>query len=240
MTGDRLFELLAQLLPAHSPGGDEGELDRILLPYFRDCCRGVRQDAAENLTGVVRGTGERRPIIVAAHKDELGMIVKRLEPDGGLRVEPLGGIPPWKYGEGPVDILAPGGPVPGIMSVGSLHTTEETPLVEQARRQPLTWRMVRIFACRTRAELEALGIGAGTRVVVARERKGPVRVGDCVCGFGLDDKAALAVMLDVMQELAGGPPPPQDVYFVATSTEEQMGCGGTFAADELPPDTMLS
>src|SRR5437764_12181809 len=106
MTRERLLELLRLLLPAHSPGGDEGEVDRLLLPHCRDCCKDVRQDAAENVIGVVPGKRRDRPLIVTAHKDEVGMIVKRLEPDGSLRIDALGGIPPWKYGEGPVDILA--------------------------------------------------------------------------------------------------------------------------------------
>jgi putative aminopeptidase FrvX len=240
MNQDRLLELLRELLPAHSPGGDEGEVDRILLPYFRDYCQEVRQDAAENIIGRLRGTGQRPAVIVTAHKDELGMIVKRIEADGSLRVEALGGIPPWKYGEGPVDILAPGGVLRGVMSAGSLHTTEETPLVEQARDKPLGWPMIRVFTCRTREELEGLGVGAGTRLVVSRERKGPLLLGNCVCGFGLDDKAGVAVMLEAMRELAHGPPPPQDIYFVSSSTEEQMGCGATVVAGDLPVDTMLA
>jgi putative aminopeptidase FrvX len=197
-------------------------------------------DSAENIVGLLPGSGSRRPIIVVAHKDEVGMIVKRVEEDGSLRVEGLGGVPPWKYGEGPVDILTSGGPVPAVMGVGSLHTTRETPLVEEARHKPLDWSMVRVFTCRTADELAGLGIGAGTRLVVSRSRKGPVLLGDCVAGFGLDDKAALAVMLEAMRELAGGPPPPQDIYFVASSTEEQMGCGATVVANNLPVDTMLA
>jgi putative aminopeptidase FrvX len=240
MKRDCLLDLLRQLLPAHSPGGEESEVDRILLPYFRDYCQNVHQDAAENIIGFLRGTGKRPGIIVTAHKDELGMIVKRVEPDGALRVEALGGVPPWKYGEGPVDILTPKGVVAGVMSVGSLHTTEETPLVEQAREKPLDWPMVRVFTGCTPEELQETGVGAGTRLALSRDRKGPLLLKDCVCGFGLDDKAAIAVMLDAMRELGQGPPPPQDVYFVASSTEEQMGCGATVVAGELPVETMLA
>jgi len=240
MNSDGLLHLLRQLLPAHSPGGDEGELDSILLPYFHDYCKNVHQDTAENLVGYFPGTGERSPIIVAAHKDELGMIIKRVEPDGSLRVDALGGVPPWKYGEGIVDILAPGGPIAGIMSTGSLHTTSESPLIEQARNQALDWPMIRVVTRRTPDELEALGIGPGTRLVVTRQRKEPVVVQDCVCGFALDDKAALAIMVEAMRDLHDGPPPPQDIYFIATSSEEQMGCGATVVAGNLPVETMLA
>jgi putative aminopeptidase FrvX len=240
MTQERLLELLRELLPAHSPVGEEAEVDRILIPHFERHCRDVRQDAAENILGLVRGTGERPAVMIAAHKDELGMIVKRVDPDGGLCVEALGGVPPWKYGEGPVEILARDGPVTGVMSVGSLHTTEKDSRVGQAREHPLEWSMVRVWTNLPVEELEARGIGPGTRIALARERKGPVLMNGCVCGFGLDDKASLAVMLEAMSDLAQGPPPAQDVYFVATSAEEQTGCGGTVSAGHLPIDTMLA
>lgn len=227
-------------MAAHSPGGDEGEIDRVLLPHFRECCQEVHQDAAENLVGLIRGTGDRPPLLVAAHKDELGMIVKRVEPDGTLRVQEIGGAFPWKYGEGLVDLLVPGGTVQGVLCVGSAHTTEETPAVEQARHRALEWSMVRIFTRRTPEELEALGVGAGTRVVVARERKAPVMLRDCVCGYALDDKAALAVMLDAMRQLSTGPRPTRDLYFAATSVEEQSGVGATVVAQRLPVDSMLA
>jgi putative aminopeptidase FrvX len=237
---ESLLQWLRELLPAHSPGGDEGEIDRILLPNFRECCQDVHQDSAENLIGVIRGAGDRPPLLVAVHKDELGMIVKRIEPDGALRVQEIGGAFPWKYGEGLVDVLTPDGVVQGVMGVGSCHTTEETPSVEQARMRALEWSMVRVFTRRTREQLEGMGVGPGTRVVIARDRKGPVLLRDCVCGYGIDDKAALAVMLDAMQQLAAGPPPSGDIYFAATSTEEQSGLGAPVAARRLPVESMLA
>lgn len=240
MNQDRLLHLLHQLLPAHSPGGEEGEIDRILLPHFREYTREVEQDDADNIIGMIPGTGAGKPIIVAAHKDELGLIVKRVDPDGSLRVQELGGVYAWKYGEGMVDILADGGVIQGVLGFGSMHTTEESPQVWQAREQALTWGMVRVFTRRTAAELEALGVGPGTRVVLARERKSPTLFEDCVCGYALDDKAAVAVMLEAMRELSSGPPLPQDVYFVATSIEEQMGGGATVMASRLPAAAMLA
>jgi putative aminopeptidase FrvX len=240
VTRDDLLQHLRALLPAHSPGGDEAEMDRNLLPFFESCCVEVRQDGAGNISGVIRGRGQRPPLLVAAHKDELGMILKRVEPDGLLRVSPVGGAYAWKYGEGLVDILAPGGVVRGVMGVGSCHTTDETPAVQNAREGPLLWDFVRVATRRTPEELERLGIGPGTRVVVARERKAPVIVEDCVCGYALDDKAALAVMLEAMRALNEGPRPPGDVWFAATSVEEQMGLGATVLTGRLGVETMLA
>ena len=48
------------------------------------------------------GESDMPKIVVAAHMDEIAMIVRRIEPEGYLAVESLGGLFPWKIGEGPV------------------------------------------------------------------------------------------------------------------------------------------
>jgi putative aminopeptidase FrvX len=123
--------------------------------------------------------------------------------------------------------------------VGSFHTSQETPRVEQAKHQALDWSMLRVLTRLSLDELDARNIGAGTRVVVARSRKELFMLGDCVCGYALDDKAALAVMLETMRMLQEQRPA-GDVYFVATSAEEQDGCGATFATEHLKATTALA
>ncbi len=239
--GDPLVELLELILVTHSPGGDEEEIDRLILPHFERSCVDVRQDAAGNIIGRIPGASSDNPLLIAAHKDELGLIVKRVEPDGCLRVQELGGITPWKYGEGPVDILTPQDTIPGVLSIGSMHSTEETARVHYCRENPVDWASTRVQTRRTRDELRALRVHTGSRVVVARSRKPPLWVGDCICGYALDDKAAVAVMLLVMAELASAfSPPPRDIYFAATSIEEQMSGAAAFAASELPVRSMLA
>jgi putative aminopeptidase FrvX len=240
VTESRLLELLRLLLPAHSPGGDEGEIDAILLPRFRDCLVDVEQDGAGNIVGRLPGRGEAPPLLVAAHKDELGLIVKRVESDGSLRVQEIGGVTAWKYGEGMMDILADSGIVPGVMSVGSMHTSAETTRVEYCREHPMDWSAVRIETRRSPAELDALGVFPGTRVLVARHRKQPILWNDCVCGYAIDDKAAVALMMETARELAAGPQPPQDIYFAATAMEEQVCGAASVLAGRLPVDTFLA
>src|SRR5438128_49013 len=81
------------------------------------------------------GQGLAAAIQVHAHKDEISMIVKRIDEDGVLRLDPLGGAHAWKYGEGPVEILGDRQTVPGILGVGSAHTTAESHTVFQAKQQ---------------------------------------------------------------------------------------------------------
>ncbi|MDH7569470.1 MAG: M20/M25/M40 family metallo-hydrolase [Armatimonadota bacterium] len=241
MERERLLQRLNEVLTTHSPSGEEGEMDELLLPRFREWCAEAWRDSAGNIVGRLPGRTSEGAIQVHAHKDEIGMIVKRVEADGKVRVRNLGGAVPWKYGEGPVELLVGKGVIPAVLSVGSTHTSAETRQVQAAREKPLSWENVHLDAKLSREELRARGVRAGTRAVVARCRKEPLVLGDYVCAWALDDKGAVAVMLGVMEALAPlAGEIPVDVYFVATSEEEVGASGGAFAAAHLPAPTVLA
>jgi putative aminopeptidase FrvX len=194
----------------------------------------------ETRVGRIAGRGLAPAIQVQAHKDEISTIIKRIEPDGRLRLDALGGAHAWKYGEGPVEILGDRGPVPGILSVGSAHTTAESRAVEQARERALEWPMVYVVTRLTAAQLVERGVHIGCRVVVHRERKRPFLIEDCVAGYALDDKAALAVMIGAMEAMAAGRRPRGDVYLVATMGEEMLSGSASFVAERIPAETLLA
>ena len=88
-------------------------------------------------------------------------------------------------------------------------------------------------------ELAQRGIRAGTRVVIAGKHKTLWRLGDCVCGYNLDCRAGLAAMLEVGLHLRENRPA-QDVYLVASSSEEIGGHGAIYALGRLPVDAAVA
>jgi putative aminopeptidase FrvX len=88
-------------------------------------------------------------------------------------------------------------------------------------------------------ELEERGVRAGTRVVIARHRKNLWHMGDYLCGYNLDCRAGLAAVFEVGMQLKSNKPA-QDVYLVASSSEEIGGQGATYALSKLPVDTAIA
>lgn len=241
MKQNEFIELLRELLLTHSPPGDEGEMECLVKEKLEHCCDEVWIDDGDNVIGLVKGKSEENPIRVMAHKDEIGLIVKRVESDGRLRVEPLGGASAWRYGEGPMDILSDVGVLTGALSVGPSHTSAEAGDVQQAKSKPLSWDMVRILTKLSKEELSQKGVRTGTRAVVSRLRKEPLILGDYICGWALDDKGGVAVMLNTAKQLAAKcEKPPRDIYFVATTAEEPGISGGAYAARKLPGDETIA
>ena len=236
-----MLELIAELTAAHSPVGNEREIDAVLRGHLDPLPFDVWQDPASNLIVKIAGAASDCPLILDAHKDELGLVIKRIEDDGKIRLANLGGVYPWKYGEGPMDILADEGIVPAVLCFGAMHVTEESPIhaVRTVGGRQLKWSDCYLDAKLSKSELLAQGVHTGSKAVVSRERKQPVRIGDYVGTYALDDKGAVAILISLATLLAGSPPP-QDVYLVFSSTEENAGGGGPYAARTLPGDTYIA
>ena len=93
----RLISYVNRLLPIHAPSGFEGEADTAVCDIMRTFNDAVWQDASGNIIAHIKGRKNDAPIAVISHKDEISMIVKRVEKDGRLRVVPVGRPPPLGY-----------------------------------------------------------------------------------------------------------------------------------------------
>jgi putative aminopeptidase FrvX len=242
MNRDEMIALLSRLIACHSPAGEEREIDAEIRPAFEATGVTVWQDDATNLYAHLPGSGPT--VMVCAHKDELGMAITEVQDDGRLRVENCGGSRAWKYGEGPIDVIADDGSVlRGILSVGSLHT-QTGPVAELDRSRPLTWDLVTVFTGLSKQRVLTRGVHVGSRAVVARERKQVQRLGDYIASFALDDRMGLTALIAALRELAGASSAAErerpDLFFVATHGEEVGMLGAVRAAQLLRPDVCVA
>jgi putative aminopeptidase FrvX len=217
-----VFATLSALAACHSPSGVEAEIDVVLLERLAG--HDPEVDGGGNV--VVRLAGrEPGPLrAVLAHKDEIGALVKRVGENGRLHCQTLGDAHPWIWGEGPVDVLGRNESIVGVLSFGARHVSEESPQRKQLDDTPLRWRDAWVETKRSGEALAEAGVTAGTRVVPARSRKPPVRLGDggeYVAAYALDDRAAVAALVLLAERLR----PLHDVELVFTAREE-IGCHG--------------
>lgn len=242
MTRDEMIALLTELIGCHSPPGDEREIDAVLWREFRVPEASVWSDDTGNLYARLAGSGPK--VMICAHKDEIGMVVTEVQDNGRLKVQNCGGARPWKYGEGPVDLIADDGhTLRGILSVGSVHT-KSGPVHELDNTRPLTWDLLSIFTGLERDELESAGIHVGSRAVVARERKQLQHLGQYIASFALDDRMGLVALLASLREMSRrrvvASQDTLDLYFVATHGEEVGMLGAMRAAHLLQPDVCIA
>jgi putative aminopeptidase FrvX len=166
--------------------------------------------------------------------DEIAMVVESIGIDGAIRVRALGGLYPWKLGEGPVHLLT-STPIPGVLSFGSVHTESPLSPVVQAKANGLTWPLVRVRTGLSGEELALRGVRPGTRVVLAPERRTLFPMGDLIAGPFLDDRADLVAMLLAMEQVDS-----PDVRFIASVAEEVGGEGALWAFHDLRPEIAIA
>jgi putative aminopeptidase FrvX len=221
---DRLYETFAKLAALPSPSGAEDAVDAYLLDRLARHGE-PRVDAAGNVVLRIAGEDGGAPIALLAHKDEIGTLVKRADERGRLVLSSVGDAHPWIWGEGPVDVLGRRRTVTGILSFGARHVSEESPQRAQLDETPVRWRDVRVETMLTGAELDEAGVAAGTRVVPARSRTAPVRLGAdraYLAAHAIDDKGSVAGML----ELAAGLGRPRRTVELVFTAREEIGCHG--------------
>ncbi|MBU0607082.1 MAG: M20/M25/M40 family metallo-hydrolase [Armatimonadetes bacterium] len=235
-------ELLDEILVTHSPCGREEEVEEICLRRFGEYCDEVWRDPHSNVIGKIAGASSADATLLLAHKDEISTMVRKVDEDGKLWLEPLGGTVPWRYGEGPYDVLGDEW-LTGILSVGSTHSSHLSSRIHKAKHEkPLDWETCYLDCKLSKAELAEKGVGVGSLGCISRLRKQPLYLRDkFVAGYGLDDKAALVTLFLTMREIrASGSKPPLDVYFAATSSEEIGISGGAYVIRSLIADRTVN
>ena len=229
------LELVRELIALPGPPGQE-KLVRDAVTAHAERLGCVHEtDARGNLLISVPGAGhlpEHPEVVVMAHLDEIALMVVRVENDGRLVITNLGGVFPWKWGEGPVQILASSGPLDGVLSLGSIHTNDMSSPAASARERALTWADMRVFTGLKAEELAQRGVRAGTRVALHPSRRTWTELGNYVASPFLDDRADLAAMLLLLEDLPVIDP--RRVLFAATAAEEVGGHGALWLLRKRP------
>ena len=262
---DRTDDLLQELLWAYGPSGQEEAVRVICARELEPLVDDMWTDDAGNLIGFIAAAAgdsggddtTQRPhrwnpsagpgggTRVMAHLDELSMLVKRIEPDGSLHMAALAVMYPGNFGLGPVAVLGEHETVPAVLTLGSEHTTKESPRIWETKPdqgdRSLDWQHVYVFTGRTPDELAAAGVHAGTRVCIERSKRTLVDVGDYIGCYFLDDRAAVTALLRAARMLRdAGLRPAEDAYLVFTTNEEIGGVGGSYASATLPGTVTLA
>jgi putative aminopeptidase FrvX len=194
---------------------------------------GSRVDRMGNVIATFEGDPEAPSVMLFTHMDQLGFFVRRIEPDGLVRVERMGGVSERAMAAQAVTLcVGEGRDVPGIIMNKAHHAT--TP---DEKYKVLTAPQITIDTGHgSKAALEAAGVQIGTPVIY---RPQVIELdGDRIAGTSVDDRAGCAVLLEIARGLSlrmDGP----TVHLVFSVQEEFNLRGAQVAAQSLTPDIAL-
>lgn len=230
MTG-QIKDDLMQLMQIPGLSGFEDRVRRAITARLDAIGHTAQTDVLGNLWITVEGEGPA--VMLFTHMDQLGFILRKIEDNGLMRLERLGGVPERALAAQEVLIcVGEGRDVPGVIANKSHHATTPD---EKYTTVPYADLFVDAgFA--SKAAAEAAGIRIGTPVVYAPRS---VDLGERrIMGTSVDDRAGCAVLLDVAARLAtrdGGPP----VHLCFTVQEEFNLRGAQPLAQRLQPEIAL-
>ena len=188
-------------------------------------------DRLGNLIVTLEGNGPS--VMLFAHMDQLGFVVRKIEANGFLRLERLGGVPERALASQEMLIcVGEGEDVPAVIANKSHHAT--TP-EEKYRVVPYAELYVDA-GFKTADDARKAGVDVGSPVVYA-PRAFDLANGH-LCGTSVDDRGACAVMVEVARALKTKGSHPT-IHFVFSVQEEFNLRGALTAAQILKPDIAI-
>lgn len=226
---DATRTLLEQLSNAPGAPGAEQPVRAIMVQHMKPLATApLHYDGMGSVIAQQGSTGPR--VMIDAHMDELGGMIRRITPNGFLTMQMLGG---W-LDQALVDqrwiILGSKGPVHAVTGIRDIHVV---PADERTRVYPRDMLLIDVGA-KDAAAVAALGIEPGDPVVPDVHFEELNGTGNYI-GKAWDDRVGCAALLQAMERTARMPHNNQ-LFFVATTQEEIGLRGARTAAQVVKPD----
>lgn len=219
-------DFLREITEIMGVSGYELKVGLKINDYFHRLCDQTKIDKLGNVIGYKKGSGIGPKIMLAAHMDEIGLMITKIEEGGFLRFTSVGGIDPRTLPAQEVTIYGKE-KVYGIIGAKPPHLTEP-----EERTKAI--KMYDLFIDTGLSEEEVKEkIGVGDIVVV--NRKLLELKNNYVSGKALDDRAGVAVIIECLKELRKMVHT-ADVYAVATVQEEVGLRGAMVSSYGIVPD----
>ncbi|WP_088228116.1 M42 family metallopeptidase [Desulfosporosinus sp. FKB] len=211
------FKLLERLTQSYGPSGLEDDIADQITEIVRPYCDSIRKDRLGNLIVVRQGQGKK--IMIAAHTDEIGVMVTHIDENGFLRFTTIGGVHIHQITHSRVQFK--NGRV-GVISVEKLENSSDL-------------KLAKLY----------IDIGAQSR----EEAKQLVRIGDSAVFIGeyvhsdsriiskaMDDRIGCFVAIEALKRVQTD----YELAFVFTVQEEVGLRGAQTAAFALDPDVAIT
>ena len=212
-------ELIKKLVEAYGPSGFEDGMRDLIRPEIEAYADEISVDAMGNLIALKEGDGTGKKVMIAAHMDEIGIMVTHITKEGFLRFTNIGGVYPHglmgsrvQFANGTIGVIYSD----RLESRGSVH--------------PLDKHFIDVGATSPDDCPVQVGDAAGfLRSFEAR--------GDYLTSKAMDDRIGCVVGIEALKRLENTP---HDVYFVFSVQEEVGTRGAMVTANAIDPDVGLA
>jgi len=230
---DAEFDLLRSLLETPSPSGFEQPVQRIWRKFLAEVADEISGDVMGNAAALISGSGEKGlRVMLAAHCDEIGFMIRYIDEAGFLYFAPIGGVDAHLVPGQRILVHTAAGAVPGVVGKKPIHLmeTKDRETVVKFKNQFVD------IGCSDRKQAEAL-VSVGDPITFAA---GVERLeGGRVTARSFDDKVGIFIVARVLEEVKRRGLLPVDLIGVSTVQEEVGLRGGGTSAYWVRPDLAI-
>lgn len=221
-----MYELLKQLCKLNGVSGDEDVVRDYIRQQVKPYADTIRTDLLGNLIVTKRGANTGGPhLLLAAHMDEVGLIVTKITNEGFLKFSFMGGVD-RRVVLGKRVVLG-SGKIKGVIGIKAVHLFTR----EEEKKVPAGDELYIDIGAASKEEAEKM-VSVGTYGYFVCP---PEHFGDGMMkAKAIDDRVGCAVMIKLLAEEL-----PVDVTFVFTTQEEVGSCGAFGAAYGTNADAVL-
>jgi putative aminopeptidase FrvX len=215
-------KLLKQLTEIFGPSGYEDGIRKLVQAEVKPLADEIKVDALGNL--IVRkkpnkASKETKKVMIAAHMDEIGLMVSHVDEKGFVRFSPIGGVFK-RYVLGSRVRFLNG--TPGVLGYNDLSNANEFPGLDK----------VYIDVGATSKKDCPVKVGD-----VAAFDRPFTEMGNRLVAKSMDDRVGVLAAIETLRALKSTP---YDVYFVFTTQEEVGTRGAATSAFGVDPDVGIA
>ncbi len=217
-------KLLKQLTETFGPSGYEENVRKLVRDEIKPLADEIRVDALGNLIARKRPgkqTKDTKKIMIAAHMDEIGLMVSHVDENGFVRFSPIGGVFRRYVVGGRVRFL---NGTQGVIGYDRLESLNELPTLDKIH--------IDVGA----AGKKDCPVKVGD---VAAFDRSFTEMGNRLVAKSMDDRVGVLVAIETLRALRSKPTP-HDLYFVFTTQEEVGLRGAATSAYGIDPDVGIA
>ncbi len=214
-----MHELIKKLVEAYGPSGFEDQVRALIVPEISPFVDEISTDVMGNLIARKKGSGRGLKVMIAAHMDEIGVMVTRVTKEGYLRFTNIGGIFPHTLMGGRVR-FADG-------TTGVIYSEH---IEDWSKIHPLKKHYIDVGASSSEDCPIDIGEAAGFwRPLLVQ--------GDRLTAKSMDDRIGCVTIIEALKQITNSP---HDITYVFSVQEEIGTRGAEVTANRLNPDIAIA
>ncbi len=221
--------LLNRLICATGTSGKETEIKNMLFKEMKKYVKDVKEDKFGNLIAHKKGKGPT--VLLIAHMDEIGLMVKSIDNRGYIRCSEIGVVEPLSLVGARVSITTKKGNIHGVITLKNVSDNENTGPVPTAEHLIVDTGL-------KPDELKEKGIEIGSYIDI-QKTVGFLGSKKFVCGKALDDRIGCYILVELAKRFKNGKSG-CDIYFVFSVQEELGLYGAKTSVYNIKPDWAVS